>query len=910
VIVPDLDCECNSRYRIISATCDRVYAGDLDDDKEVSGADIIELLNVVGNTINAETTERKILGGELDLLDFIKSDLNEDGTVDGTDIELIEDAVDGYVNFSIEESFNVLILRLENILEEDDYPVLIDTSEDSASSLSGVTISGEDTLTFITELEAHALAVRVGDVVTIPSEAVDSGEYLIYAKTVDETGTGVSLSLTDMDDGEVSFLGDNNFDITVTSGTRVNTFADNFKLLNVPFQKTNWAISYVGAPHEEAFVNACDLRRYVETNFIEEFEELCICDEDACFDETDCVPQYKNQKVLANDLFLPNGEIYKEPGIPYHGDIEYSSITIPMPPGTIEDCSIDLYTNFIKADSGTCKTASGYPAMKYSDGTYVGCEDSGANTDITKGRVKLTQCIASLYVDAFVDGYAVDGYADETETATSAEVIAESFTDHSYPNDLGFSEWDTPSSGTYVTATAYSGPNEPVYFDLSTINAGYRYGLLKYPEATIADLSGDFIIDFRMSRTGWDEEALKFGQVSFFASLVITNDDGTEATLKLGWRQSAYEEVEMFFSGVIEDSVTILSDFDYSITASDDLGDEIRFRIRRINEAVFGMYFDDTQIDSSENITGQYIKIGTTPDMQPGSGDTRINVEISQDLNPNVGVIYSGILHDMVLKHGYEAISSSDEESLAVGRDSDSLINRITTTFPIMLTQRTNIISASLEMTVTEAVSTVESFNIIPYDIISADNLGTVIDYPLEENHSFVVTFSPGELAVGDTINVDITSLAIYYLSQVGHLPGFYKALIIEPSSTAEAEMFISPSISFIIEYEDITTGVVFKVGASIDPSTGIVSLQTKNILYDSLNEANRTVLKFGVFLKKSGFKNSDVSIGIKDLARVGIGTCIDETEFKEEELCFFIAGDTATGTFVEGPFPCYFHLP
>ena len=191
------------------------------------------------------------------------------------------------------------------------------------------------------------------------------------------------------------------------------------------------------------------------------------------------------------------------------------------------------------------------------------------------------------------------------------------------------------------------------------------------------------------------------------------------------------------------------------------------------------MYFDDTQIDSSENITGQYIKIGTTPDMQPGSGDTRINVEISQDLNPNVGVIYSGILHDMVLKHGYEAISSSDEESLAVGRDSDSLINRITTTFPIMLTQRTNIISASLEMTVTEAVSTVESFNIIPYDIISADNLGTVIDYPLEENHSFVVTFSPGELAVGDTINVDITSLAIYYLSQVGHLPGFYKALII-----------------------------------------------------------------------------------------------------------------------------------
>jgi hypothetical protein len=122
--------------------------------------------------------------------------------------------------------------------------------------------------------------------------------------------------------------------------------------------------------------------------------------------------------------------------------------------------------------------------------------------------------------------------------------------------------------------------------------------------------------------------------------------------------------------------------------------------------------------------------------------------------------------------------------------------------------------------------------------------------------------------------------------------------------------MSISPLMTFTIEYEDITTGVIFKVGASLDSSTGIVSLQTKNILYDALNEANRTVLKFGVHLKKSGFINDDVKIGIKDLARIGIGTCIDDTEFEEEDLCFFIAGNTATGTFVEGPFPCYFHLP
>ena len=149
-MTPDLDCECNSRYRIVDATCDLVYAGDLNNDKEISSDDIMELLNVVGNTINTETTERKILGGELDLLSFIQADLNEDGTVDGSDIELIEDAVDGYVNFTLDESFNVLRIKLENILEENDFPTLFDSSESSDSAIpSAASSDSEDIVTFI-----------------------------------------------------------------------------------------------------------------------------------------------------------------------------------------------------------------------------------------------------------------------------------------------------------------------------------------------------------------------------------------------------------------------------------------------------------------------------------------------------------------------------------------------------------------------------------------------------------------------------------------------------------------------------------------------------------------------------------------------------------------------------------------
>jgi len=912
VITPDIECICSSRYRIVEVECNTKYVGDYDDGGEITSADIISLLNVVGNTINAETTERKILGGELDLIDFIKSDLNGDGTVDGDDIQLIEDAVEGSYDFTVEESFNVLKIRVENISTEDNYPDIFNTEDSGATLESGTILSGQDLVTFLVSKEEDALIIRSGDSLVIPSGHPDSGTYLIYSKVVDETGLGVTVGVTGLKDEEINFSGGSSLNLTVVSGTPTNMLANNLNLSKVPFSGTSWVISHENAPHKEEFVDVCDLRRYVETNFIEEYSETCKCDDDSCISGEICSPQYRNQKVLANDLFLPNGEIYSSPGVPYHGDIEYASISIPLPPGSLEDCAVDLYTNFIKSDGGSCRTASGYPAMLYSDGTYVGCEDSGGETDITKNRVKIDQCIASLYVDAFVDGYMVDGYADESETYPAAEIISEVFVDHSYPNHQGFSEWANSSDGTYINAVADPGPNIPVYFDHNTLNVGYRNAKIEQPGA-VANLSGDFVVDFIASRNTWDKNALLFGSVSFAGSINIENDDGSEAYITLGWRQNAYEEVKLFYKGVIKDSATnaVLSDFDFEVDAPDDIGDEMKFRLRRVDEAVFALYYDKTLIDGIETLDGQFSRIGGLVDRQPGGGGGRVSFEIAQDNSPNGGIDYACTLHDAVLSSEYVADSTGGSAELVISRDlSTSVVNRVTTTFPILLTRRTNIISATLSLTAANAISSTESFNVIPYDIVNADNLGTVIDYPLEDNHSFVTTFTPGDLAAGESVDIDVTSIAIYFLSQAGHLPGFYKAISIEPSAYADEEFLVTAGIDLTIEYEDITTGVVFKVGSSVDPSTGIVTLHTKNILYDSVNDANRTVLTFGVYLKKSGFKNKSIDIGIKDLARIGIGTCLDETAFDEGELCFFIAGSTATGTFVEGPFPCYFHLP
>ena len=121
-----------------------------------------------------------------------------------------------------------------------------------------------------------------------------------------------------------------------------------------------------------------------------------------------------------------------------------------MPIGTLNGCQIDLYNSFIKSDGNSCYTEIGYPAMKFSDGTYVGCEDIGENTDLKKGRVKISGALASLHVDAFVDGYEVDNSEDEKETVQVLEKISESGTNFVY------TKFNT-SGDTYWTRSGFSG---------------------------------------------------------------------------------------------------------------------------------------------------------------------------------------------------------------------------------------------------------------------------------------------------------------------------------------------------------------------------------------------------------------------------------------------------------------------
>lgn len=908
ILTPDTDCSCNSRYRIARVDCSTVKIGDLNSDGSLTSSDLSLLLDIVGNTINSEVTERSILGGELDILDFIKSDMNDDGTVDGTDIELLEDAVDGYVNFSVPESIKVITLILENVLESSNNPVIF---TDAAST--GSTTAAGNILDLTTLTDNEALIIRVGDTVTIPAVSADSGTYAITSKEVSSTGLGVTLTVENLDETAVVFTGTSGFDVVITSGVEVNLLADNHDLTDVPFSASSYSIEYIEAPFESSFLNVCDLRRNVGVSFLElDDGDPCEYSDADCLPVDSCNPVYKNQTYLPGDLFLPEGNILISPGVPHPGDFEYVNIKLPLPPGSIEDCSLDLYNGFVKAESGTSLTASGLDAMKFSDGTMVGCQDSGTDTDITKGRVKFSHAVCSICVDALVDGYAdgyIDGYTESESTTSEVEAISENFIDITYTS---FDAWtENGLNDTVITnITHASGSNQPAIFELETAsNSGVRIGRLDSP-ALAQDFEDDFIVDFSAARTTWDDGTLTNGTVSSFSTIVISNVDGSVSTLKMGWKVIGGYTTKLFYSGVIQNaSLVIVETFSHEIEAPDSISDIVAFRFRRTNDVMSAYYIIPGKLtESTLGSFGQYVKIGTNPTVQPGSGTVSMTYEVEQQNSPTIGASFFVSLSKVIILSSYT--SSNTATTIDIGKVfATGVTDRATFTIPFNLPRKTTILSAEMTFTADSTGTISDSFNIIPIDLLNSDNLGRIFNVPLETNASLITTFSPGSIVSGTEFTVDVTSLFVSLISQVGHLPGFIKGFVIEPDLLADSSFSVTSDVSLTAVYLDESTGVVFKVGVSIDASTGIATFNTKNIMFDALVETNRTVINFGVYLKKSGFINQDVNLTIEDMKRMGIGSCFDEGLYEAEEECFFITGSTSVGTFVEGPFPCTFRI-
>lgn len=894
--IPDTDCQCANVYKIVESKCISLKSGDLNNDGVLNNLDLQEMLKITGNTINSFETERRLLGENLSLVEFKQADLNNDQTIDGFDVQLLEDAITGLKNFDIPENLVFYKVYFEE-LQDNGYPIVF---EDAAQTSNAV--SGSDEIEFISTSQEIALAIRIGDKATIPTGNADEGEYIIYAKEIASDGVTVTISVTDKMGSNVSFTGSSSFDVTIRGKTKTNLFVDNLDLIKVPFSSKNYQI-YLSVPDfKERFLKVCDLRRYVEFSYVANKDNSCICIETSCPEE-ECLPDLQNEKYLPGNLLL-SGNLLDEEGNTHRGDYEYATITIPLPPGSIENCSINIYDNFIKAKDNSCETISGFPAMKYSDGTYIGCEDSGENTDLTKGKVKLSHAIASLYVDGLVDGYSASGGLPDLQiNAFASEKFEEKFVDFSYTE---FSAWNKNGANSSNTAiTTVSGPNNPALLELTTISAsGNRFGELEKPFASY-DMDNDFVLDFQLARSSWSDSDITTGKVSFYSKLIVTNLDGSSAVLKVGYKLIGGSKTKLFYAGQnFDSSSNLIYEFEFEDERVESITDTMLFRIRRVGDVVTAYFFNPQVNLCDQGSCDEYIRIGQNTQMHAGEGSVDYSFVIDQDNAPNSSKVFSGKIIKVEARSEYESANADAE--ITIARDSaTNQIDRTMFNFPLLLSSRTNIISAELKLKYTSSGTVNERVNIIPLNVLDADNLSTITNLAETINQSYILDFIPGTFTSGQEVSIDISSIIVTYLGQKGHISGQFKALILEPDGTSNMSFNIDTTIQISLVYEEISTGVIFKVGLDLDTKTGILSLRTKNILYDKLIRENRTVVKVGVHMKKAGFINEDVEVDISLLKNIGVGDCLPSEEFPSEEECYFVTGSVKTGTYVQGPFPC-----
>lgn len=898
--IPDTNCQCKNIYEIIDVICSDIIYGDLNNDGKIDDQDLERVLDISGNTINSEDTERRLFGGEFSPVEFELSDLNDDETVDGFDIQILEDYIDGKNLIQTPRKLRYLQVYVQNLLPADVYPVVF---QDLLGT--GTATIATDSIQFTVTKPEEALAVRIGDTINILS-GVDQEEYKIYAKQIATDGLTVTVQVT-LQESAVEFAGSTGFNVKITSQTKTNIFVDNFDLLKTPYEDKEYLIYQEAGVFTPLNVDICDLRRFVEVSYIDFPDQSCLCDEEGC-EIVECDIPSQNEKFLPGNLLLA-GNVLDEKGNTHKLDYEYASIKVPMPPGSLTDCRLDIYNNFVKAVGSSCITASGFPAMKYSDGTYVGCEDDGESTDLTKNRIKISGCIASLYVDGFVDGYA--GLEETTLPTLADQVLGQTFVDTSYTEFASWviSPFNPPAS--FGSVSNPSGLNQPATFNFTTANvSGKKEFSLERP-ASLSDVDSDFVLDFIALRTNWDSSSLGSGQVKFSMKGEVKNYSSSmvlesTATFEVGIRKIGDKQREVYFSGeILSATSALLYDFDFGETLSDDLGDEITFRVKRVGDTIQAFYHISKKIVVELN---KFERIGENLDLQLGDGDFSYEYAFSQDNSPVAGNQYTVKLQSFVLREEFNSFAEDSELVLSQNATTRE-VSRALFNFPLNLSQKTNIIRAEMVLTSLTSGTITDTYFAVPLEVLDLRTIEAFEIYPETTNESLYTDFIPGTIVSGQEITVDISSIIISYLQNTAHLSGYFKGILLEASDGSNSELKISDTITINLVYEEITSGVVFKVGMDIDAKTGIASFKTKNILYDKIIKENRTVIKFGVHMKKAGFANQDVEVTLDQLQNIGLGTCFTAEQLPADNECYFVTGDTANGTFVEGPFPCVLKL-
>lgn len=853
IFTPDNNCSCDKSYIIDSIVCSNEYALDLNNSKAIESDDVTALLALMGLSKTSIVTQDKILRDSVSYIDFYKSDLNLDGIINGADLLLAEEAISTAPDFNLPLITKVITLNLRNIFTESNNPLILD--------IDGSFVTSSNTLQFTLSRIEYSRVFRIGDVVEA-TETVDSGTYKISAILINDLE--INLTLLNLDDSAPEFTGTIGR-AQIYSGKKCNLFADNLALVTLPWITKSWTISSGVTNFSERSLEVINLKRYCDRNFYSLYEQSCKDLELKCLEESDIAPLVKNNKVIYSDVYL-DGSILDSSGAVHHGDWEFQKIEIDLPDGNLSG-SINIYESFIKSHNGTAKTIAGYPAAIFSDGTYVGCADSGDVTDLSLNRVKIAHNLSSLYIDSALDGYIVSGETEEIVITDLITDVASITSDIYSPNDFTDLAW---TGSTYSAASEYS--VEETMLILST-NPGTTITdwATVTPPSAHSTASGDFTIEYYAVRDAWDSTELSIGEVASFLELAFDNGSDGTATCKVGWIQRAGEDPKIYWTGVIYNSTGVeLYTFLHELTAPDSEGDSVKFRVRRYNDVVTAYYYFESE--SAVIVTEEFKMIGSPLDLSPGTGDVEYSFSIYQTNSAGTVTDYSYSVVYSELKVSSNEVRESKliTDDITIGDVSGEHSVAIFTV-PINVNSGLEIESATLNFVAAENITITDSILIKPFTKVNVPNLNIQSDLiisPVAENS---IIFSDGlSETSGSEISIDITSLMSYFIGRESHIKGSKKAIELSIDSESTESMVIS-DISITITYLVSSSAVNFKLGTKLDNDTSILTLNCDNLLYNITDETERTKLTINVWLKKAGFKNTDLTISSSELTKLFI---------------------------------------
>jgi hypothetical protein len=355
-LIPDIT-QSTQTYRIFRIKiCNQGY-GYVTAGTSITTADLNRLSELLGEDITTTSTQNKIKNGTIDLLEFLRADLDSNGIIDATDYNLLNNFINGSINsFPAGSYFTTLEMEVQQAIGRTDgyYSCQIPGNPDprvDVADLKIYGINGYDSGIAFSSLSTNK-QLYFGNYSPVEIEVYNSNFTTVPFVAVDFRIENVDFWMPD-------YL----------------TFSANTRKLPCVFSY-NTGLNGTSCSSNSGLYNCQDT---IETK-----------------PATD--PGRNDILLPANLILNPGAKILLPDGSNYKPDLEIGMVVLELPTSQLINKILDIF-NYFCCDRGDGHTIKNFPAMKYASCKTVRQEDLFLN----KLRYDVT-------IQSYVSKNAIDGY--------------------------------------------------------------------------------------------------------------------------------------------------------------------------------------------------------------------------------------------------------------------------------------------------------------------------------------------------------------------------------------------------------------------------------------------------------------------------------------------------------------------